>query len=189
MKNIIIFGPPGTGKGTVSKKIATDFGLMHISTGDIIRKNQEDKTKIGLLADKIVDQGGLLPDDIVNELIRQEIIENVGVGFIFDGFPRTPSQTRMLDEFLFKRKNPVTKVIHLDCPLWVAQNRIIERGKTSNRKDDNIESFLVRWDAYQRESLPSLDYFESRGKVVRVDGDREIEVVYEEIKSIIDGIG
>ena len=76
MKNIIIFGPPGTGKGTMSAKLSEEFGLRHISTGDIIRKNQEEKTKIGVLADKIVDSGGLLPDDIVNEMIKQEIIKH-----------------------------------------------------------------------------------------------------------------
>lgn len=189
MKNIIIFGPPGTGKGTMSTRLAKDFGLMHISTGDIIRKNQEEKTKIGILADKIVDQGGLLPDDIVNEMIRQTIIDNPGsTGFIFDGYPRTAGQAKMLDEFLFKRKSPINVIIHLDSPLYVAQNRIIERGKTSGRKDDNMESFLVRWSAYERETYPSLEYFSGRGKVERVDGVGEIEEVYANVKKIVDEI-
>jgi len=103
MENIIIFGPPGTGKGTMSEKISEEFKLRHISTGDIIRKNQEEKTKIGLLADKIVNDGNLLPDNIVNEMVKYEIInDKESIGFIFDGFPRTAGQAKMLDQFLNK---------------------------------------------------------------------------------------
>lgn len=186
MKNIIIFGPPGTGKGTMSEKLAVEFGFRHISTGDIIRKNQEEKTKIGLLADKIVNQGNLLPDDIVNEMIKQEIINDTTTpGFIFDGYPRTAGQTKSLDQFLNKRKSPITKVIHLDADKYIVKTRIIERGKTSGRKDDNAEAFEVRWGAYKKETLPSLDYFEKRGKVVRVDSEQTIEEVYNEVKGII----
>jgi len=188
MKNIIIFGPPGTGKGTMSEKIAEEFGFRHISTGDIIRQNQKDKTKIGLLADKIVNQGGLLPDNIVNEMIKQEIISDTkSTGFIFDGFPRTAGQAKMLDQFLNKKGTPVDKVIFLDTPKWVVQERIVNRGKTSGRKDDNKTAFMVRWEAYQNETVPAIEYFKGRGMVVNVNGEQTIEEVFAEFKTIIDG--
>lgn len=189
MKNVIIFGPPGTGKGTVSKRLSEEFGLKHISTGDIIRKNQEEKTKIGLLADKIVDGGGLLPDNIVNEMIKQEIIDNPNAqGFIFDGYPRTAGQAKVLDQFLNQRGNPVNNCIFLNTPKWVVVNRIIERGKVSGRKDDNADVFGTRWDAYQKETVPALNYFTERGRVVEINGDREVEAVYSDCKKVIDDI-
>lgn len=189
MKNIIIFGPPGTGKGTMSKKLSEEFGFRHISTGDIIRKNQEEKTKIGLLADKIVNSGGLLPDDIVNEMIKQELInDKTSAGFIFDGFPRTSTQARMIDQLLNYNKTPVTKVIYLDTPRNVVLQRIIKRGETSGRVDDNKEAFGIRWQAYQSQTVPAIGYFEGRGMVVKVDGEQEIDKVYSEIKEIISGL-
>ncbi len=187
MKNIIIFGPPGTGKGTMSKKISEEFGLRHISTGDIIRKNQEEKTKIGLIADRMVDSGGFLPDNIVNEMIKQEIInDKTSSGFIFDGFPRTSGQAKMLDEFMHKKKTPIGRVIHLDCHSWIALARVVERGKTSGRKDDTQEVFEVRWNNYIKETVPAIGYFSGRGKVVKIDVDKEIDAVYLDIKNIID---
>lgn len=190
MKNIIIFGPPGTGKGTMSVKLAADYNLRHISTGDIIRKNQEERTKIGLLADKIVNGGGLLPDEIVNEMIKQELIDDKkSNGFIFDGYPRTADQAKTLDQFLYKRKTPVTKVIHLDSPKEIVLQRILDRGKVSGRKDDNYDAFKERWANYQSQTLPALGYFRGRGVVVDVDGIGEIDVVYDRIKPIMDGLG
>jgi len=189
MKNIIIFGPPGTGKGTMSAKLSEEFGFRHLSTGDIIRKNQKDRTKIGLLADKIVDGGGLLPDDIVNEMVKQEIIDDTeSIGFIFDGFPRTAGQAKMLDEFLHKRKSPITKVIHLDSQKHTVMQRILNRGLESGRKDDNSEAFQIRWEAYKNETVPALNYFKGRGKVEDVNGEETIEEVYSNVKSIIDGV-
>lgn len=189
MKNIIIFGPPGTGKGTVSKRLSEEFGLKHISTGDIIRKNQEEKTKIGQLADKIVNEGNLLPDNIVNEMIKQEIIDNPNVaGFIFDGYPRTSEQAKVLDQFLNQRRNPLSMAIFLNTPKWVVQNRIIERGKISERKDDTKEVFDTRWDAYQKQTVPALNYFTERGRVEEINGDREVEDVYTDCRNIIEGI-
>jgi len=189
MKNIIIFGPPGAGKGTVSKKIAEDFGFRHISTGDIIRKNQEEKTKIGLLADRLSDKGNLLPDNAVNEMIKQEIIDdNNSKGFIFDGFPRTAGQSKMLDQFLHKRKTPINTIIHMDADKYIVKTRILERRKTSGRKDDTADVFETRWAAYQKVTIPAITYFESRGKVSRVNGEQTIDEVYANIEKIINEI-
>lgn len=188
MKNIIIFGPPGTGKGTMAQKLAQEYGLRHISTGDIIRKNQQEKTKIGQLADKIVNDGNLLPDDIVNEMIKQELIDDTkSTGFIFDGFPRTAGQAKMLDQFLNSRGTPVTTVIHLNTPKWVVIERIVKRGETSGRKDDTREAFPTRWNAYQTETIPALNYFEGRGKVKEVNGEMSIDDVYSEFQKIVGG--
>jgi len=186
MKNIVIFGPPGTGKGTMSKKIAEDFGFRHISTGDIIRKNQEEKTKIGLLADRLSDEGNLLPDSVVNEMIKQELMDDKNYkGFIFDGFPRTAGQSKMLDQFLHKRKTPINTIIHLDADKYIVKTRILERGKTSGRKDDTAAVFETRWAAYKKETIPALNYFEGRGKVSRVNGEQTIDEVYAEIHNIV----
>ena len=186
MKNIVIFGPPGTGKGTMSEKIVEEFGFIHISTGNIIRKNQKEKTKIGILADKMVNQGKLLPDNIVNEMIKQEIIDNKNAeGFVFDGYPRTTGQAKTLDQFLNKRKSPISKVIHLDASKYVLKSRILERGKTGDRKDDNAAAFETRWGEYQSQTVPSLNYFDGRGMVVGVNSEQAIDEVYAEVKSII----
>jgi len=187
MKNIIIFGPPGTGKGTMSEKLSKEYGFKHISTGDIIRKNQEEKTKIGILADKIVNSGGLLPDDIVNEMIKQEIINNSdSIGFVFDGYPRTSAQAKMLDQLLNYKKMPLC-VIHLESSKNTVLNRILKRGETSNRKDDNEETFKTRWQAYQSQTVPALNYFENKRTVYTINGENDINIVYDEIKKVVDG--
>ena len=142
-----------------------------------------------MLADKIVNSGGLLPDDIVNKMIKQEIINDTNTnGFIYDGFPRTATQAKMLDQFLNYRKTPITNVIHLDSPKHIVLQRILDRGKISGRKDDNAEVFKTRWSAYKTQTLPALKYFEGRGVVVDVDGIGEIDEVYERIKTVMDGL-
>ena len=174
----------------MSKKIVEEFGIRHISTGDIIRKNQVDKTKIGLLADKIVDDGGLLPDKIVNEMIKQEIIDDKkSTGFLYDGFPRTTGQAKMLDQFLNKINVPIDLVIYLEADKYIVKTRILERGKTSGRIDDNDKAFETRWNAYQKETVPVLNYFDGRGKVVKINSEQTIEKVYAEVKKAIDELG
>ncbi len=186
MKNIIIFGPPGTGKGTVSKKLAEEYGFKHISTGDIIRKNQEEKTKIGVLADRLVNDGKFLPDNIINEMVKQEVINDTNSpGFVFDGFPRNTSQAKMIDQLLNYKKMPL-KVIHLESSKNVVLNRILERGKEGGRKDDNEDVFKKRWSEYKTQTLPALGYFQGRGVVSKVNGEQTPEEVYGEVKTIIE---
>lgn len=188
MKNIIIFGPPGNEKRTLSEKLSDEFGIKHISSGDIIRKNQKEKTKIGLIADKIINGGGLFPDKIINELLKQEVIDSKKPsGFIFDGFPRTSAQAKMLDQFLNKKGIPITHVIHLDIPKLVVLNRII-KGEQLSEMNDNIDIFKTKWSLYQSQTISAIDYFSGRGKVIKINGDRAIDEVYEEIKKTINEI-
>jgi len=186
MKNIIIFGPPGTGKGTLSKRLAIELDLKHISTGDIIRKNQENNTKIGNITERMTSSGNLIPDNIINEMIKQEIIEGGEChGFIFDGFPRTAGQAKMIDQLLNKRGNPISEIIYLDTPKWIAKNRVIERGKYSERKDDTPEVFENRWSVYSNDTIPAINYFKSRGLFHTIDGCKDIDDVYRDVISII----
>ena len=122
-------------------------------------------------------------------MLKQEVIDNKNsIGFIFDGFPRTAAQAKMLDQFLNKKGTPVTKVIHLDTPELVVLNRIIKRGESNGRNDDNMGAFKVRWSAYQSQTVPAIDYFAGRGKVIKVNGEQTIDEVYAEIKKIIDEV-
>jgi adenylate kinase len=160
-----------------------------MSIESIIRKNQKDGTKIGIFADKIVSGGNLLPDEIVNEMIKQEIIDdNNSKGFIFNGFPKTAGQAKMLDQFLHKRRTPINTVIHLDADKHIVKGRVLERGKSSERKDDTSEIFETRWATYNSQTLPALNYFNDRGKVIKINGEQYIDDVYSNVKTIVDGL-
>lgn len=187
MKNYLLFGPPGAGKGTQSKKLCEKFNLVHISTGDIIREEQAKGTKIGKLADQLIDKGNFLPDDIVIELVKTKIIENPKAnGFLFDGFPRTVKQAKILDEFLHFRKTPIVGVIKLNVESHVLAERIVKRGQEHGRKDDTREVFMTRFNLYNQETLPILDYFKGRGKILDIDGDRNVDEVSNEIFNLIE---
>ncbi len=187
MKNYLLFGPPGVGKGTQSSFLCEKFNLIHISTGDIIRAEQKKGTKIGKLADKLIDQGNFLPDEHVIELVKTVIIDNPKAeGFLFDGFPRTLFQAKVLDEFLFNRKTPIIALLNLTAGKKVLLERIVERGKTSGRKDDNKEVFETRFTNYVTETRPVINYFEQRRKKIDINGDQEIEKVTTELLNAIE---
>lgn len=190
MKNIILIGPPGAGKGTQSKLISENLGLIHISTGDLIREEQAKDTKIGKLATQLSDKGNFLPDNIVIEMVKQKIIDNPNSnGFIFDGFPRTVDQAKLLDEFLNYRKTPITKVALLDISDDLIKKRISERATKENRADDSPEVLQNRINIYNKQTTPVINYykdgyiFAANRSVIKVDASKSKEEVYLELES------
>jgi adenylate kinase len=192
MKNIILIGPPGAGKGTQAKLLSERLGLIHISTGDLIREEQANDTKIGKLANQLIDKGQFLPDNIVITMVKQKVINNSNAaGFIFDGFPRTVDQAKSLDEFLNARKTPINKVILLDINDEVVKKRISERALVENRVDDNAEVLQTRIDVYKKQTMPVINYYKNsylfaaaRG-VVNIEASKSREAVTEDLVSAI----
>ncbi len=192
MKNIILIGPPGAGKGTQAKMITENLGLIHISTGDLIREEQKNDTKIGKLATQLIDKGHFLPDEIVIQMVKQKVIDNpTAPGFIFDGFPRTVDQAKILDEFLNLRKTPINKIISLEVDVEEIKKRITERASAENRPDDSPEVIQTRIDTYNKKTLPVLNYFKegylfagNRG-VESVNAAQTKEEVFENISTIL----
>lgn len=183
MFNIILFGPPGAGKGTQSTKIAHDFHFVHLSTGQILRTLIEQDTAIGQLIKKFIDRGYLVPDDIVlRELFREALKNQHKPGLIFDGFPRTVNQAQVLDQLLEKKGIPVSMVISLEVEQDELRKRIIGRSRDSGRSDDSEEVMKQRFRTYREETLPLKDYFRESGRLVEVIGMAPVTEVYEEIR-------
>lgn len=188
MLNIILFGPPGAGKGTQSEKLIEKYGLTHISTGDLFRKNLKEGTKMGKLAQKYMDEGKLVPDEVVIGMVDNKIHENHEVhGYIFDGFPRTVDQAVALDQLMLKINHPITAMISLEVPEDVLVGRILERGKTSGRADDqDLSKITTRVQVYRNETLPVATHYESQEKYSKIMGVGEIDNIFENICAEID---
>lgn len=188
MLNIVLFGPPGAGKGTQSEKLITKYGLTHLSTGDLFRKHLGEGTELGKLAKKYMDEGHLVPDEVVIRMVEDKI-SNSGAskGFIFDGFPRTTAQAEALDEMLGNHGMSISGMIALDVPFQTLKERIIERGKTSNRVDDqNEEKINTRIKVYLDETLPVAKYYEKQDKLKEINGVGEINEIFQKISATID---
>jgi adenylate kinase len=143
MFNLILFGPPGSGKGTQSEKIVEKFGLIHLSTGNLLRQEITDKTPLGLQANSFMDKGQLVPDEVVIGMIASCLDNNPEAkGFLFDGFPRTVAQAQALDNLLALKKTSISKVIALDVLEEELVKRLLKRGETSGRSDDTIEEVI-----------------------------------------------
>jgi len=192
MKNIILIGPPGAGKGTQAKMISEKLQLIHISTGDLIREEQANNTKIGKLATQLIDKGNFLPDNIVIEMVKQKIIDNPKAnGFVFDGFPRTVDQAKSLDEFLNYRKTPINKVVILEVSDEVIKKRIAERAASQNRADDKPEIVQDRINIYNKQTVPVVNYYKNgyifaanRG-IENIQASKTKEEVFAELESLI----
>lgn len=192
MKNIILIGPPGAGKGTQAKLISSKLGLIHISTGDLIREEQMKDTKIGKLATQLIDNGNFLPDNVVITMVKQKIIDNSNAaGFIFDGFPRTVDQAKSLDEFLNARKTPINKIILMDLDDTIVKKRIMERSRNENRADDKPEVIQTRINNYKKQTIPVISYYKNgylfaanRG-VVNIEASKSKEEILAELETII----
>ncbi|UZD20949.1 adenylate kinase [Algoriphagus halophytocola] len=188
MYNIVLFGPPGAGKGTQSEKLIQKYGLTHLSTGDLFRKHLGEGTELGQLAKKYMNEGRLVPDEVVIGMVEDKINETKDAkGFIFDGFPRTTAQAEALDKMLEKHGLSINGMIALDVSEDILRARIKERGKTSNRADDqDDEKITTRIQVYLEETLPVADYYAAQGKLKKINGVGEIEEIFGEITSVID---
>jgi adenylate kinase len=190
MLNIVLFGPPGSGKGTQSEKIIEKYKLVHISTGDLLREEVAAQTELGVQAKSIMDRGELVSDDIVIGMIGKKVEENkTGPGFIFDGFPRTVEQARELRKVLTDYNEEVTLMISLDVPREELVKRLLKRGKETGRSDDNMETINNRIDVYNKQTLPVTYYYEKMRKHVSVNGIGTVEKIFGRIVEVIDKQG
>ena len=187
MKNIVIFGAPGAGKGTQSDFIVEKYNLTHISTGDLLRKEIADKTPLGLRIKSIMDAGQLVSDDIVVEMIDNAIARDTK-GILFDGFPRTVAQAETLDRLLAKHGRTLTCMVRLDVPREELIRRMLERAKVSGRSDDNEETIKNRLVEYENKTLPVASYYEKQGKAVAINGLGDIQRISQDIANAIDAL-
>lgn len=185
MLNLILFGPPGAGKGTQSVKVAEHFGVVHLSTGDIFRANIKGGTKLGTLAKSYIDQGLLVPDEVTVGMLRGEVEKNADArGFIFDGFPRTIPQAEALDALLAEKGNSISAVISLEVEEEELVARLKSRAEISGRSDDADEGIIRnRIQVYKNETFPLKDFYTIRGIVKIVNGIGAIEQIFSDICS------
>ena len=186
MLNIVLFGPPGSGKGTQSEKIIEKYGLIHISTGDLLREQVAAQTDLGMQAKEIMEKGELVSDNIVIGMIRSKLEEHQDAsGFIFDGFPRTVEQARELRKALTDYDERVSLMISLEVPREELVKRLLKRGKETGRSDDNLETIGNRIDVYNRQTIPVTYYYDKMHKHVSVDGIGSVEKIFDRITEVI----
>jgi adenylate kinase len=182
--NIILFGPPGAGKGTQAEYIVNHFGFSHLSTGNMLRSAIQNETPLGIKVKSILNAGELVSDDVVVDLVQEETIKDIYlVGCVFDGFPRTVAQAESFDQMLANKNTAVDALISLVVPEEELINRILSRGQ--GRSDDTVEGVKNRLTVYQNETKPVLDYYEKQGLVKVIDGTGSVESVFERIKNVI----
>ncbi len=186
MLNIALFGPPGAGKGTQSEFLTEKYKLFYISTGDLLRKEMAGQTRLGQEAQNIIASGGLVPDEIIVQIIEKTITENPGSnGFLFDGFPRTYIQAYILEGLMIKLNTSLSCLISLNVPKEESVRRLLNRGLSSGRSDDNEQVIRNRLREYNEKTLPVLDFYKERGIFRELDGLASIESVHEQITEII----
>jgi adenylate kinase len=179
MFNLVLFGPPGSGKGTQSANIIEKYKLIHISTGDILRKEVASETALGVEAKKFMDNGQLVPDEVVIGMISSTLDSNTDAnGFIFDGFPRTVAQADALDKLLDFKGNPINLVLSLQVNEQELKNRLMNRGIESGRSDDNEEIIVKRINEYHNKTAPVADFYKHLGKLVEVKGEGDVDTIF-----------
>ncbi|MDZ4807321.1 MAG: adenylate kinase [Bacteroidota bacterium] len=188
MFNLILFGPPGCGKGTQSDKLVAKYGLVHLSTGNLLRQEIKDKTPLGLEAKSFIDKGQLVPDEVVIGMVDSYFDQHKEAkGFLFDGFPRTVAQAKALDKLLELKKTEIGKVLMLNVDEEELIKRLVLRGKTSGRSDDADENVQRNRQAvYKKETLPVAEYYTKLKKVGTVDGMGDIQEIFERLSGQID---
>jgi len=188
MFNIILFGPPGSGKGTQSEKIIEKYGLVHLSTGDLLRKERQLKTPLGIEAQQFIDKGQLVPDEVVIGMISSALDENPEArGFLFDGFPRTVAQAEALDRLLELKKSEIALVLFLEVNEEELIKRLVHRAKTSGRTDDADENIQrKRQEVYKNETLPVAVYYARSKKVININGIGGIDEIFSKLSAQIE---
>ncbi len=188
MFNLILFGPPGSGKGTQSEKLIARYGLKHLSTGDLLRSEINSKTPLGIEARKFMDKGQLVPDEVVIGMISSALDENKDIpGFLFDGFPRTPAQAEALDKLLDFKNAPVAVMLALEVSEEELVKRLIKRGETSGRSDDTNEIVIrARIAEYHNKTAAVADYYRQFNKVVMIQGEGTVTEIFNRLAAEID---
>jgi len=188
MLNIVLFGKPGSGKGTQANFIKSLYNLIHISTGDVFRYNISNNTDLGKMAKLYMDKGDLVPDHLTIKMLENEVNKNLNAnGFIFDGFPRTKNQAQILDKFLKNKNLVISMTIALEVDDEVLIKRLIERGKESGRVDDQDKAKIQnRFVEYNNKTSVLIDYYSKQGKFHSVDGLGNINEITERISNLID---
>lgn len=188
MLNLVLFGPPGAGKGTQSQKLIEKYQLVHISTGDIFRAHIQGQTDLGKQVSQIIADGNLVPDSITIAMLEEEIKKNPNAkGFIFDGFPRTVAQAEALDQFLSSISTSISGVIALDVSEEELKERIAKRQQISGRADDAADKLQKRIEEYFNKTIHVLPYYEGQGKLTMVNGIGEIDTIFSNLTAVIDG--
>lgn len=191
MLNIVIFGAPGSGKGTQSENLIEHYKLFHISTGDVLRDHIRRGTELGKTAKEFIDQGQLIPDELMIGILAQVIDDNKELahnGVIFDGFPRTIPQAEALETLLNERGTSVSAVVGLEVPEQELIDRLVKRGLMSGRSDDNEETIKKRLDVYHNQTSPLQEFYKEKGLYKAIKGIGTIDGIFEDIKAAIDSL-
>ena len=188
MTNIVLFGPPGAGKGTQAEILKEKYNLIHISTGDVFRFNIKNETELGLLAKTFMDKGDLVPDEVTIDMLKAEVEKNIDAnGFIFDGFPRTESQAKALDAFLEEKGESINGMVALEVTEDLLVARLLKRGETSGRPDDQDESKIRnRFNEYETKTAILKHYYEDQNKYYGVNGVGSVEEITERLSTVFD---
>lgn len=190
MKNIVIFGAPGSGKGTQSNMMIEYYGLEHISTGEVLRNEIKKGTELGKTAQSFIDKGNLVPDDLMVNILAK-VYDSYGrghKGVIFDGFPRTIPQAEVLEQMLQERGDHIAAMIELDVPEDELMTRLIQRGQESGRADDNEETIRKRLLVYHSQTQPLIEWYKQKGLHHHINGSGDLERIFSDIRQVIDNL-
>lgn len=189
MFNIIIFGAPGSGKGTQGQKLTDRYKLTHISTGEVLREKIRKQTPLGKLADEYISKGQLVPDNVVIDILTKFFADNpTSNGYIFDGFPRTLRQGEAMDEMLAEKNESINVVLWLDVDDDELVERLLNRGKEMGRNDDNLETIKSRLKVYYQKTAPLKEFYSKQGKLVKINGMGTVEEIFSRIEKVVDSL-